>query len=311
MNHKQIPIFATLLLISAVALKSHVGFCAASGVPKGWFPAGSHPQNYEMRIDTVMKHSGKAGAYIKFIGEKAEGFGTLMQIFKADDYRGKRVRLSAWMKTENADSAQLWMRLDGDKRMLGFDNMDSRPVTGTTEWKKYDMTLDVPEATVNIAFGAFVIKKGQAWVDDYQFEVVGPEVATTNMLTPEQMNEEYKYGTVGNYPKQPANLDYEEGAYPERQAVAVDPKIYDSYVGQYQWTNGKIEVTISITRKGNSLWTERQNAGKFELLPLSATDFFIKDRPMTITFVKNEKGQVTHYIIRMEGQPDQIVKKIK
>lgn len=311
MNHKQIPIFETLLLISVVALESRFGFCAASGAPKGWFPTGSHPQNYEMRIDMTVKHSGKAGASIKFTGEKAEGFGTLMQIFKADAYRGKRVRLSAWMKTENADSAQLWMRLDGDKRMLGFDNMDSRPVTGTTEWKKYDITLDVPEAAVNIAFGAFVIKKGQAWVDDYRFEVVGQEVATTNMLTPEQMNEEHDMGSPVNYPQQPVNLDYEEGAYPERQAVAVDPKIYDSYVGQYQWTNGKIEVMITVTREGNKLWTERQNAGKFELLPLSATEFFIKDMPITTTFVKNDKGQVTHYVVRMEGQPEQIVKKIK
>lgn len=90
-----------------------------------------------------------------------------MQIFRADDYRGKRQRLSAWMSTEKADSAQLWLRLDSAKSTVGFDNMDNRAVTGTTGWKKYELTLDVPAATVKIAFGVIVSGQGQVWVDDF------------------------------------------------------------------------------------------------------------------------------------------------
>jgi len=41
------------------------------------------------------------------------GFGTLMQDFRADHYQGKRVRFSAFVKTEAAqDWAGLWMRVD-------------------------------------------------------------------------------------------------------------------------------------------------------------------------------------------------------
>jgi len=179
----------TLILLSVVVLVSLTGF-AADKLPIGWFKAGSHPQNYEVGIDTAVKHSGSASAHIKFIGDKAEGFGTLMQTFKSDKYGGKRVRMSAWMKTENADSAQLWMRVDGvAEKMLGFDNMDHRAVKGTTEWKRYEITLDVPESAVAIAFGILVAGKGQAWVDDFQFEVVGKDVPSTNMLPLEKMNE--------------------------------------------------------------------------------------------------------------------------
>lgn len=167
-------------------------------IPEGWYKAGSHPQHYQMIIDTVVKHGGKASAHIKFIGQTAEGFGTLMQTFKADLYRGQRVRMTAWMKTEKAASAQLWMRLDGDEqKTLGFDNMDNRAVTGTTGWKKYEITLDVPDNTINIAFGALVGGKGQSWTDDFEFEVVGQDVPTTNILIPE------------DYPEQPLNLDFE------------------------------------------------------------------------------------------------------
>ena len=191
-----------MTFLSVVAFVTLTGF-AADSVPKGWFKAGSHPKNYEMSVDTAVKHNGKASAHIKFIGgDKAEGFGTLMQAFTADDYHGKRLRMSAWMKTENADSAQLWMRLDGENRMLGFDNMDNRAVKGTADWKRYEIILDVPEKTVNIAFGALVAGKGQAWVDDFQFEVVGKDVPTTNMLPPEEMNKEQEQ-------KQPVNLNFE------------------------------------------------------------------------------------------------------
>ena len=178
--------------------------------PTGWFVAGDHPENYQMGIDTTVKHSGNASGHIKFIAETAKGFGTLMQMFQAGEYRGKRLRLSAWMKTEDADSAHVWMRLDGMKSMLGFDNMDNRAVKGTSDWSKYELTLDVPEETIFIAFGAFIIGKGQAWVDDYCLEVVGKDVPTTNLLTPEQMQEEEELKGRTDYPQQALNLNFEE-----------------------------------------------------------------------------------------------------
>jgi len=207
MNNRWCSIVLTLLSLGALTSVSGISF-SAEGLPKGWLRAGSHPQDYEMSVDTAVKHGGKAGARIKFIGTNAEGFGTLMQIYKADDYRGRRLRMSAWMKTEDAESANLWLRVDGAKNTLGFDNMHNRAVKGTSEWKKYELTLDVPAEAVNIAFGAFVGGKGQAWVDDYSFEVVGG-VPSTNMLTPEQMKKEQEMGPAREYPKQPVNLDFE------------------------------------------------------------------------------------------------------
>jgi hypothetical protein len=206
MNYKRIS--QLTLILQVVAMFVNLTGVAAEIVPKGWLKAGSDPKNYEMSVDTAVKHGGKAGANIKFTGDKATGFGTLMQMFKADDYRGKRVRMSGWMKTENADKAQLWMRLDGERRTLGFDNMEARAAKGTTDWKKYEITLDVPEDTMNIGFGAFVAGKGQAWMDDFQFEIVGKDVASTNMM--EGPGEEQEMRPPREYPKQPVNLNFED-----------------------------------------------------------------------------------------------------
>jgi erythromycin esterase len=208
-NCPQNTIVMILTLLGAVALASFTGF-ATDRIPKGWIKTGSHTHNYEIALDGIVKHGGKVSSHIRHTGASAEGFGTLMQLFKANDYRGKRLRLSAWMKTENADSAQLWLRLDGTRGMVGFDNMNNRPVRGTVDWKKYEIVLDVATNTVNVAFGVILAGQGQAWVDDFVFEVVGKDVPSSNMLTPEQMKEGAETHSSNEYPTQPLNLNFEE-----------------------------------------------------------------------------------------------------
>ena len=207
-QNNRLPLAIALLFFGAITYASPIN----ADPPKGWFSNGSHVKNYEISVDTNVKHSGRASARIKSIADTpADGFGGFMQLFAADAYHGKRVRMSAWLKSENANSLQLWFRLDGAKSMFGFDNMDNRGVKGTSDWKKYELTLDVPANTVNIAFGAFIIGTGQGWVDDFQFETVGQEVATTNMLSPEQMKEEMERPQSTKQRPQPANLNFEEG----------------------------------------------------------------------------------------------------
>ena len=76
------------------------------------------------------------------------GFGALSQFIRADDYRGKRVRFSAYVKTHDVSAASsgagLWMRVDGNGGILAFDNMQNRPIMGTTDWKLVSVVLDVP-----------------------------------------------------------------------------------------------------------------------------------------------------------------------
>jgi hypothetical protein len=59
--------------------------------------------------------------------------------------------------------------------------MQDRAIEGTIDWKKYEIVLDVPEGSVDIAFGILLDGKGQAWVDDLQFDVVGKDVQTMDM----------------------------------------------------------------------------------------------------------------------------------
>jgi hypothetical protein len=129
--------------------------------------------------------AGAAGkvAFIKAKpGATSNGFGTLMQLVGAQTYIGKRVRLSMALKTAAAGRAQVWMRVDGDtSRPLAFDNMDNRPVKGTSDWQEASVVLDVPPKSKLLAYGFFVQGGGKMWVNGQRMEIVGDDVPTTNM----------------------------------------------------------------------------------------------------------------------------------
>lgn len=182
-----------------VALLALLSFASMAAAPKGWITTGSAPADYEYGTDVGKSPDGTKSAFIKAKPEaKATGFGTLMQMFSADEYRGGRWKLSARMRTEDASKAQLWMRVDGpERKMNAFDNMEDRPVTGSTEWKRYEIVLDVAPDSEAVAFGFFLAgSNGQVWADDFKLERVTTAVPVTGKATEK--------------PQKPTNLSFDE-----------------------------------------------------------------------------------------------------
>ena len=154
---------------------------------KGWFLAGSNPNGYIIGIENSTERNGRV-AFLKSTNEATKGkFGTIMQQFIPTDYIGKRVKLTGYIKTTNVKNwAGMWFRIDGEPRtkMLGFDNMQNRPIKGTTAWKKYEIVLDVPTGSKYIAYGVLLEGTGNVWIDDLRFEVVPNSTARTNIIPP-------------------------------------------------------------------------------------------------------------------------------
>jgi hypothetical protein len=164
--------------------------------PKGWFLAGTKPQNYLTGIDPKCSYQGLPCAYLKGKLTATEGFGTLMQQFSASDYLGKRVRFTAQVKSENVNSwAGLWMRIDSSAQMREFDNMQNRAIKGTTDWRQYSVVLDVPNDATGIFFGILLDQSGEVWLNGVKFETVGADVPVTGGPSPP-------------LPQGPANLDF-------------------------------------------------------------------------------------------------------
>lgn len=85
----------------------------------------------------------------------------------------------------------------------------------------------------------------------------------------------------------------------DRKAVAVDPKIFDSYAGQYEVAPG---VVLTISRDGERLMAQVTGQDRAEIYPSSETEFFSRRVDAQIKFVKNEQGQVTGMVIVQNGR---------
>jgi hypothetical protein len=171
--------------------------------PAGWMKNGSKPDAYVVGVDRLQNYGGMPSAYVKSVQPSVQGFGGMMQMSAADDHLGQRVRLSGWAKTEDANDGggHLWFRVDGQQRgaTLQFDNMDNRPIKGTTDWQHYSVVLDVPPEAAALAYGFFVNGTGKMWVSGAKIETVGPEVPSTNMIK----------NQARSLPKTPVNLSFD------------------------------------------------------------------------------------------------------
>jgi hypothetical protein len=108
------------------------------------------------------------------------------------------VKLIGNAKSERLEKwAGFWMRVDGpERKQLALDNMQDRPIKGTTGWTKYQVVLGVPDDSVHIAFGLLLSGLGQVWMADLSFEIVSSDVPTTDLVTV--------------YPEKPINLKFDE-----------------------------------------------------------------------------------------------------
>lgn len=155
---------------------------AVSAAPPGWLLSGSKPANYDTGVDQSAAFASLPSAFLKAKADQ-EGFGTLMQKFGATNYLGKRVRLSGNLRSQSITRwAGLWMRVDGSgnpPKMLAFDNMQDRPIKGTTDWQRYEVVLDVPDSAVAIAFGVLLDGPGEVWLNSTEIEILSTAIPTT------------------------------------------------------------------------------------------------------------------------------------
>jgi hypothetical protein len=183
---------------------------AAGEFPVGW---GGGGQDYEVSVDRTVGHGGRASGSIRSIATTPLWYGALTQAFQADKFRGRRLRMTAYVKSKEVEnSAGLWMRIEGfdgkGNYSLSSDYMGDRPIKGTNDWKQYEVVLDVPdEGTAQVYFGVLLAGKGQVWADDFKFEAVGKAVKTTGRVGETRRA---AAGSVKGLPTEPKNLDFEQ-----------------------------------------------------------------------------------------------------
>jgi CubicO group peptidase (beta-lactamase class C family) len=84
----------------------------------------------------------------------------------------------------------------------------------------------------------------------------------------------------------------------ERKEITLDPKILESYVGEYQLAP---TFTIKVTHDGSKLFAQATGQPAFELFAEKEGEFFLKVVDAQITFTKDASGAVTSLILHQNG----------
>jgi len=137
--------------------------------PPGWsVPAAGYTAE--------VRHEGcKSGVGCALLSPSAGStakVGTIRQMFAADEFRGRTVRLRAWIrveKTEAADRAQMWLQANRPGGQMGLSD-SSRSIT-SSDWQSYEIVGDVDADAVSVNFIVASYGKARVWIDDMSFEI--------------------------------------------------------------------------------------------------------------------------------------------
>jgi tetratricopeptide (TPR) repeat protein len=85
----------------------------------------------------------------------------------------------------------------------------------------------------------------------------------------------------------------------EQGPVKVDPKVFDTYVGEYELRPGFV---MRVFRDGEKFMSQATGQDPIEIVPTSETTFSPKAMRAKLTFVKDAEGRVTSMTLNQNGR---------
>jgi hypothetical protein len=166
--------------VARIAL-ANAGFESAAvavlGMPEGWSTVQhAGPKSYTFTPDAAVKRAGERSLRVTNVGP--EPYGSIYQTIEAAPYRGRTLRLSAWLRTEattgNRFGSGAGLKLHAARGGYPVEIAEMRrdAVHGTTDWTRYEIRLKVPAEANQIEAGVSLYGPGSVWIDDVALDVV-------------------------------------------------------------------------------------------------------------------------------------------
>jgi hypothetical protein len=161
-----------------VGLLAFIGVAYGGDLPKGWYKFAKSPgTEVEAGTDEKVFHSKPNSFYLKCTSGKG---GNINQEISGSEYAGKRIRLSAYLKSDNLVNdngygGQIWAYSFSGGEL--YMTSAAGNIKGTTDWKEYSVVFDIPEDNPSVTYGLSVSGQGTVWIDSISWEVV--DKATT------------------------------------------------------------------------------------------------------------------------------------
>jgi hypothetical protein len=164
-------------------------------LPLGWSLMGNGgplalPGSCDIGVDSQKSFQGKQLYSIRCTNNVLPSFGGARQsIADAARFRGKRVRVSAWLMASGIEAVAnpqypgaageggLWLGVGSARQGQRTDRMQDRAIKGSTDWELRDFVVDIPEDNDLLQVGYWMQGKGQIWMRDVTVEEVPNTVA--------------------------------------------------------------------------------------------------------------------------------------
>ena len=173
---------AVAFALAAIAIRA---YGEAQGSLAHWFISSQEGPlqgraNYEARIDPETAFQEFPSALLRSKSSRTNASGTLMQQTRADSFRGKRIELSAHLRSRDVtNEAGLWIRAEDEAgAVLVFKNLQSSDghtsfVRENTEWTNARLVVDIPASAVSLYYGVQLEGPGCVWISHVQFSILG------------------------------------------------------------------------------------------------------------------------------------------
>jgi hypothetical protein len=151
----------------------------------GWGRTGWSPGAYDYSAEASAAYEGVAGARLKSKSPFGGGdrYTLLEQYLDAAQFVGQRLRVTGYVKASDVHGvAGLFLRTygtAGDQSIIDLSNLEGLKVTGTSDWHKYEVVMDVPAGSYAIGYGLSITGEGEVWLDSLTVEVVSSDVPIT------------------------------------------------------------------------------------------------------------------------------------
>ncbi|MDB4908871.1 MAG: family peptidase [Gemmatimonadetes bacterium] len=213
--------FTALLLLPLVSTSVRGRASASPASP--WTLSSLHTGDYEAAIDSAVAHSGRASARLSARTAIPYGVETVTQPLRADSYRGRRVRLSGFVKTRDVAGvgAHLSLSVNTASPIPLLAPAEDSALTGTSEWTRRAVELTVPANALGLNVGVTLNGSGSAWADDLTLEVLGPADSSRAVAPPAA-----PVARFASLPDTPTALDFEgvDLGAPEPPAILERPR---------------------------------------------------------------------------------------
>jgi C-terminal processing protease CtpA/Prc len=134
-----------------------------------WNVNGIQTGEYEVALDSSVAHGGRTSARITGRFAHAMIVAWVGQPIRADTYRGKRVRLTAWMKVANVRGIGAFVDISADGGFAGPvpDAVpDAPPLLGSSDWVLVGTEFVVPPTALILRLRPSLDGSGTVWIDD-------------------------------------------------------------------------------------------------------------------------------------------------